>query len=215
MRGATPFFAPNVPSDYISTHAPRAGSDGLYLLAQLRNLPFQPTLPVRGATWDYFVTITVSPISTHAPRAGSDGVYDRFVTWGAKFQPTLPVRGATISAFVPGLHPQFQPTLPVRGATAVVSEVVTAAIISTHAPRAGSDLWCLQTVPPVLLISTHAPRAGSDKIRSKDREISKLFQPTLPVRGATRLLQRRSHNRQDNFNPRSPCGERHYELPGL
>ena len=56
-------------------------------------------------------------------------------------------------------------------------------IISTHAPRTGSDLKP-QTERGKNYISTHAPRTGSD--------------PSPP-----RLLQRLQH-----FNPRSPHGER-------
>ena len=58
----------------ISTHAPRAGSDSLVFLGQLSmSSPFQPTLPVRGAT-----VITPLPVGEMP-----------------QFQPTLPVRGAT------------------------------------------------------------------------------------------------------------------------
>ena len=61
---------------------------------------------------------------------------------------------------------------------------------------------------PDAVISTHAPRTGSDKkfLRRWKRQ-RKIFQPTLPARGATtvshRLYQCRPH-----FNPRSPHGER-------
>ena len=78
----------------ISTHAPRAGSDGhdhgaygrgagfqptlpvrgatgQALCAMCHNR-FQPTLPVRGATVDTDIDLLIFDISTHAPRAGSD-----------------------------------------------------------------------------------------------------------------------------------------------
>ena len=56
-------------------------------------------------------------------------------------------------------------------------------------------------------ISIHAPRAGSDLIDEIKPFIDKIFQSTLPVRGATRLAFRRCRI-WDYFNPRSPCGER-------
>ena len=78
----------------ISIHAPRAGSDDLALLVQMILIPFQSTLPVRGATKAKFRRTAVrafqstlpvrgatlpflsapmpSLISIHAPRAGSD-----------------------------------------------------------------------------------------------------------------------------------------------
>mgnify|MGYP003274856076 CR=1 FL=1 len=57
---------------YISTHAPRAGSDFDQMEQVINTLKFQPTLPVRGATDAHRERDVPSPISTHAPRAGSD-----------------------------------------------------------------------------------------------------------------------------------------------
>ena len=59
-----------------------------------------------------------------------------------------------------------------------------------------------------LAISIHAPRAGSDHVPPTIFGAFREFQSTLPVRGATRGGQT---GRPDagNFNPRSPCGERH------
>ena len=57
------------------------------------------------------------------------------------------------------------------------------------------------------IISTHAPRAGSDVPRWFIRGDGMVFQPTLPVRGAT-LTGRRYNPYNYDFNPRSPCGER-------
>ena len=56
----------------ISTHAPRAGSDGHDHGAYGRGAGFQPTLPVRGATGQALCAMCHN-----------------------RFQPTLPVRGAT------------------------------------------------------------------------------------------------------------------------
>ena len=57
-------------------------------------------------------------------------------------------------------------------------------VISIHAPRAGSDAL-LQKDQNEDDISIHAPRAGSDVIFAPSWASSKLFQSTLPVRGAT------------------------------
>ena len=56
----------------------------------------------------------------------------------------------------------FQPTLPVRGATRMYIDFFVEVNISTHAPRAGSDLIFQRTAMCL-----------------------RRFQPTLPVRGAT------------------------------
>ena len=105
--------------------------------------------------------------------------------------------------------------------------------ISIHAPRAGSDLLtssalqarsnfnprspCGERPPasptrfPAMDISIHAPRAGSDSAPLVWRQAGLLFQSTLPVRGATLTAFGRNVAR-DDFNPRSPCGERRLEL---
>ena len=122
------------------------------------------------------------------------------------FQPTLPVRGATSA--LPH-HPEislFQPTLPVRGATRPAREAGGTWRISTHAPRAGSDS-CRGRDFILLFISTHAPRAGSDGYIMTSQIYPHIFQPTLPVRGATRIIPK-CKRATINFNPRSPCGER-------
>ena len=57
-------------------------------------------------------------------------------------------------------------------------------IISIHAPRAGSDKNIV-IVFHATEISIHAPRAGSDISQTSPQAIPRLFQSTLPVRGAT------------------------------
>ena len=87
--------------------------------------------------------------------------------------------------------PRFQSTLPVRGAT---NDILLAL--------------------PKKEISIHAPRAGSDEDDANEDAPVVEFQSTLPVRGATTPDIRKAH-RYDDFNPRSPCGERHGELPDI
>ena len=145
--------------------------------------PFQPTLPVRGATQHPLHVVRPVVISTHAPRAGSDRRRGHCATRGRDFNPRSPCGErrpwATISARLKNFNPRspcgerplrnrwqkhstlFQPTLPVRGATAKNTFTSIKTIISTHAPRAGSDVG-----------------------------------------------QFSHHARHKHFNPRSPCGER-------
>ena len=85
----------------------------------------------------------------------------------------------------------FQSTLPVWGATAPLS------------------------LPPCpICISIHAPRVGSDLPRLLCRLPAWQFQSTLPVWGATSQLFSWSV-RYQNFNPRSPCGERQQKYPKI
>ena len=126
-----------------------------------------------------------------------------------KFQSTLPARGATplfVLVIKSDVHfnprsphgerlqspenlcpsAQFQSTLPARGATYLSRSWLNEPYgISIHAPRTGSD----GNVTPYKQtsdISIHAPRTGSDKRNGKGVEMGK-----------------------NNFNPRSPHGERH------
>ena len=169
---------------------------------------FQSTLPARGATRD---------------------------SWGNQrkqdvFQSTLPARGAT-AARVDLFPPErFQSTLPARGATSQnrhfcqrhrisihaprtgsdQSDVAARVnrLISIHAPRTGSDAKGEYTCRCPSHISIHAPRTGSDAMGFTDGYIRKVFQSTLPARGATKRrfdLSAPDHH----FNPRSPHGERH------
>ena len=148
----------------ISTHAPLAGRDRR-----------------RGSSNPY------ENISTHAPLAGRDLHRKRHIRVGGEFQPTRPLRGATV---VLGggvnLALGFQPTRPLRGATRNVVLSNAGECISTHAPLAGRDRFITGSKKR-RNISTHAPLAGRDE---HDRRIympEVVFQPTRPLRGATRL----------------------------
>ena len=78
----------------------------------------------------------------------------------------------------------FQSTLPVWGATTVFNMHRACRIISIHAPRVGSDWALMERKMREVLISIHAPRVGSDS--------SWMTSMVTP----------------QDFNPRSPCGER-------
>ena len=174
----------NAPKFGISTHAPRTGSDGHFTTAIYRECAFQPTLPARGATvsGDVFALFGIfqptlpargatpaaaclwarKRISTHAPRTGSDAVHVYPLIRLGHFNPRSP-HGERLDcqAFVEYCL-RFQPTLPARGATRNLEDWEIRLIISTHAPRTGSD--------------------GSPTVDAMKRIA---FQPTLPARGAT------------------------------
>ena len=185
-RGATPATAPRLFYPFISTHAPRTGSDfraDRLASALIHFNPrsphgerpqfappyqtghrFQPTLPARGATFPCFcipkLTMQISThaprtgsddfhglagvhfvaISTHAPRTGSDHEFPGALLADAEFQPTLPARGATGHLLRRDAEHLFQPTLPARGATFAICYLHQPPLISTHAPRTGSDV---------------------------------------------------------------------------
>ena len=180
-----PRLFPAACTRYISTHAPRGGSDGGSELCRGKSdisihaprggsdfkrdpfstlfTKFQSTLPVGGAAGRYWAIIRACSISIHAPRGGSDFSMVILYTRVYIFQSTLPVGGATSSAYSSlSSSASFQSTLPVGGATGAIE-------------RGGS--------------------AGHN------------FNPRSPW-GERPAYQARSPSTATNFNPRSPWGER-------
>ena len=78
-----------------------------------------------------------------------------------------------------------------RGATAALVADEEAYCISTHAPLAGRDRRHCST-SAAGRISTHAPLAGRDNRLQYASNQTKLFQPTRPLRGATKTDVSRS-----------------------
>mgnify|MGYP007067778409 FL=1 len=172
---------------------------------------FQSTLPARGATRFIRARIDCTEISIHAPRTGSDGSQTLVNLCANRFQSTLPARGATAAIagsaadggnFNPrsphgerlkpcgtkGACTRFQSTLPARGATAPYITNGRAFSISIHAPRTGSDMDFQRQL------------------------VAAIFQSTLPARGATRSPLP-AISLPEDFNPRSPHGERRIRPP--
>ena len=101
----------------------------------------------------------------------------------------------------------FQSTLPVWGATTGRRRKVTYKWISIHAPRVGSDPLILRQQPVVKIFQSTLPVWGATMAKLpkvKNKQIS-IHAPRV---GSD--LPRLSEDwvREDDFNPRSPCGER-------
>ena len=147
-----------------------------------------------------------------------------------RFQSTLPVWGATHRGTgLERLH-RFQSTLPVWGATVYRGGLRHKPDISIHAPRVGSDSFWPAYSQNFFYFNPRSP-CGERRASIKKLTERRIFQSTLPVWGATTgysfksrwvsisihaprvgsdgsLLPHTQHS--PNFNPRSPCGERHY-----
>ena len=130
----------------------------------------------------------------------------------------------------------FQSTLPVGGATAYGMDASTAYQISIHAPRGGSDIFnklannvninfnprspwgerLSQTDLDMLskLFQSTLPVGGATPQKSSQRTEWVKFQSTLPVGGATSLMEIPTELPTD-FNPRSPWGERQSDYNNL
>ena len=213
----------------ISIHAPRTGSDTKPWLKGMFAIPFQSTLPARGATIRGGTGYAIWLISIHAPRTGSDS--------------------ARIASRVRHLY--FNPRSPHGERHQALADLPVTIEISIHAPRTGSDKRIdVADVPNQ--ISIHAPRTGSDpparpasalsshfnprsphgerRVVLSQNRVCSVFQSTLPARGATDSIAPTgdihgisihaprtgsdsvisSVGMQNTyFNPRSPHGERH------
>ena len=172
---------------------------------------FQPTLPLRGATG---ATGTL-PVSNGGFNPRSPCGERRAKGWpeldGYLFQPTLPLRGATSARRkYSSTSSSFNPRSPCGERRGGRRADVRRGPVSTHAPLAGSDEKCDDSVEK-WLVSTHAPLAGSDDLSFLDIDLLNEFQPTHPLRGATSAL-RKVRVPNTGFNPRSPCGGRRHAL---
>ena len=126
-----------------------------------------------------------------------------------KFQSTLPARGATArSRRAADLLQHFNPRSPhgerhVASASGLVLKVDFNPR-SPHGERRATGMHPFSA----MRISIHAPRTGSDGLRPCAVRPVRRFQSTLPARGATSVVGG-SNCFQNDFNPRSPHGERH------
>ena len=101
----------------ISTHAPLAGRDDLFVVQQNSTAKFQPTRPLRGATLRvYGFCRRVANFNPRAP-CGARLPTLRVALRLPRFQPTRPLRGATRRRPPGKGETAFHPTRPVRGAT--------------------------------------------------------------------------------------------------
>ncbi len=124
---------------------------------------FQSTHPLRGATLAIIVQSLTYTISIHAPPAGCDRVAQKMALLRDNFNPRTPC----------GVRRFF------RRYGRCASQ------ISIHAPPAGCDVVAHLIILHLIYISIHAPPAGCDKKPRYIRRISKGFQSTHPLRGAT------------------------------
>ena len=211
----------------ISIHAPRAGSDSTARAPLHRRLHFNPRSPCgerRRQTGGVWRNIYFNPRSPCGERHAQ--FHDAALL--LYFNPRSPCgeRQATITAYYP--IPKFQSTLPVRGATDWKQEAEQLKFISIHAPRAGSDGGEFADLLTLLLISIHAPRAGSDHSMQRttglssisihapragsdrgwlEQVVRRLISIHAPRAGSDKKIDEYFRLCED-FNPRSPCGER-------
>ena len=169
---------------------------------------FNPRAPCGARPMLISPPIPLREISTHAPLAGRDQQRGNRCYFSTVFQPTRPLRGATGRIYAALLRQHFNPRAPcgarpmrLRGANGIMyfnprapcgarlrgDDAARAAFyISTHAPLAGRDPARRGGGGEPDGISTHAPLAGRDTIFAVHGILCTIFQPTRPLRGATK-----------------------------
>ena len=161
---------------------------------------------MRGATFAVIHCHDGIHISIHAPRAGSDAPFPSMVVIWKKFQSTLPVRGATGACAAARLrlmhfnprspcgerrrthpdysrHRDFNPRSPCGERPKKWVRWAKRYIFQSTLPVRGATILSSKKFA-LVKISIHAPRAGSDQ------------------GGVCVMVD------AEDFNPRSPCGER-------
>ena len=226
MRGATDGFRSILAIVDISIHAPHAGSDVRRAEAPTHYRYFNPRSPCGERLGRCAGSQSPRDFNPRSPCGERQRAQTSHCPAG-NFNPRSPcgerpgipfyVGAMAISIHAPhagsdpGLPPGcaflpgFQSTLPMRGATAVNRCPQLMVFISIHAPHAGSDTIDPDT-PFTAEISIHAPHAGSDLHGHFPDHVDDDFNPRSPCgerRGSPGYLVR-----DYNFNPRSPCGER-------
>ena len=192
---------------------------------------FQSTLSLRRATSARCRLALIGWISIHALLAESDSraagpggcmvvfqstlslrratASPRMASRSQGFQSTLSLRRATIvNMALDQVYTEFQSTLSLRRATRLFP--LPFFILPNFNPRSpcGERLCPFRLLFPDCLISIHALLAESDCSRFSSMYSDMVFQSTLSLRRAT-IVGLAICIRDGNFNPRSPCGERH------
>ena len=138
---------------------------------------------MRGATKERQKMKNMHLISIHAPHAGSDICCVFFTTIPGYFNPRSPCgeRHEDDADYPNFLH--FNPRSPCGERPWFLYGLLTAMEFQSTLPMRGAT-YCLLTTGGAPIISIHAPHAGSDLTEGHGPLVA------------------------DNFNPRSPCGER-------
>ena len=142
MWGATAYPVDRCEELVVSIHAPHVGCDYRLALLPDREMGFQFTHPMWGAT---------TP-ATHSAR------YSR------SFNSRTPCGVRPTMTYTYFFSSSFQFTHPVRGATISPEAKHARLCVSIHTPRAGCDHSARCSAEHSLLVSIHTPRAGCDTL---------------------------------------------------
>ena len=162
---------------------------------------FQPTRPLRDATFHCRPHVQSKLISTHASLAGRDICRFTKTIRAAYFNPRVPCGTRHFFAIQNRAEVLFQPTRPLRDATYRVRAARCKTRISTHASLAGRDMIVYRGGAAYIHFN---PRVPCGTRRRGETEIAQrlVFQPTRPLRDATKIKHRA--NACNRFQPTRP-----------
>ncbi len=143
-----------------------------------------------------------NPRSPHGERPGEEIARPS----ANKFQSSLPAWGAATAPRICGDAPYISILAPRMGSGMDQLNYIRQEVISILAPRMGSGGIAI-TIGNKLTISILAPRMGSGSCQCNDGLRRMGFQSSLPAWGAA-SARPPGFQYSDNFNPRSPHGER-------
>ena len=176
----------------------------VYSCNQLR---FQSTRPIRGATSATVCVIIKDKFQSTRPIRGATRLDELIRQLSRIFQSTRPIRGATGRRRRRTGPPRyFNPRAPYGARHGFTLLVMGYTGISIHAPHTGRDQVNWRN-SQILHISIHAPHTGRDEIAALKGKLSRLFQSTRPIRGATSMTVWLS-TKFVYFNPHAPYGAR-------
>ena len=196
-------------TEAISIHAPRTGSDETVPKSS-RATPgdFNPRSPHGERHGSQIKPGNPRRISIHAPRTGSDRLNLARYQHIGNFNPRSP-HGERHSRPMPRalMSSYFNPRSPHGERQRVDVANVPNQEISIHAPRTGSDAAQNLRLVSLRFISIHAPRTGSDEMNTTLETMQENFNPRSP-HGERHHLRGQAGAGSLHFNPRSPHGER-------
>ena len=171
-------------------------------------IKFQSTHPLRGAT-PVAVNLSVARlISIHAPLAGCDASHRRDNARHGYFNPRTPCGVRRRSGGASARCARFQSTHPLRGATPPGrDDMVSGRHFNPRTPCGVRLYYIFRGQKRAIFQSTHPLRGAT---RQKQRAINaNVISIHAPLAGCD-AKSAATPSRRINFNPRTPCGVRHF-----
>ena len=150
-----------------------------------RIIPFQSTLPLRGATRLLAETGRFLLISIHTPLAGSDAQVDAVHVRNVYFNPHSPCGERQVRNCAPSSATcYFNPHSPCGERLAESAKADSNASFQSTLPLRGATSQIAQRVKLQKNFNPHSP-CGERRRDSTSHDVTRIFQSTLPLRGAT------------------------------